>query len=362
MANIGLPNISIVFKGLGTSVVQRGSRGIAVLIIKDDTSNFDFVEYSSIADLTSAEEAKYTATNLQYIKDALTGTPAKLVVARMDTTGTLADLLALIKGKKFDWIGIAEGATADQDALVSWVKSTNISDKKRYKCIVYNATNCDDMHVVNLTNTNVKWKDSRGEVTGEKFVARLLGFLAGMPLTMSAIAKTLNDLVSVTEPVDLEDAVNAGEFVLFNDEGEVRVARAINSLVTTGEGITDDMKFILIVETMDLIYNDILKTWKSFYQGKYKNNLDNQMLLIGAINSYFKTLQTENILDDEFDNKAFIDVEAQRQANISKYGELEVASWSDDKVISMTVGTNIFLNSNIKILNAMEDFKMVLSM
>lgn len=363
MANIGLPNISIVFKGLGASAVQRGSRGVVVLIIKDDTdTTFDFVEYTSVADLTSTEIAKYTADNVQYIKDVLTGTPAKVIVARMGTLETLSDLFALIKGKKFDWIGIAEGLTADQDALVSWVKSTNTNDKKRYKCVVFDATTSDDIHVVNFTNTNVKWKDSRGEVTGEKFIARLVGFLAGMPLTMSAIAKTFSDLVSVTEPANLETAVNAGEFVLFNDEGNVRVARAVNSLITTGEGITDDMKFILIVETMDLIYNDIFTTWKDFYKGKYKNNLDNQMLLIGAINAYFKALEMDNLLDDEFENKAFIDVESQRLANIPKYGEEIVAGWDDDKVMAMTFGTNVYLDSNIKILNAMEDFKMNINM
>lgn len=364
MANIGLPNISIIFKGLGASAVQRGSRGIALLIIKDDTDiTFDFAEYTSVADLTSTEIAKYTEANVQYIKDVLTGTPSKIIVARMAAVdGVLADLLTKIKGKKFNWIGIAEGTTTDQDALASWIKSTNANDKKTYKAVVYKATVTDDLHVANFTNADVTWKDTRGKVTGDKFIARLIGFLAGMPLTMSAIAKTFSDVESVTEPESLEDSVNAGEFVLFNDEGEVRVARAVNSLVTTGEGVTDDMKFILIVETMDLIYNDIYVTWKQFYKGKYKNNLDNQMLLIGAINAYYTELANENLLDNEFANKAFIDIEAQRLANIPKYGEEEVATWDNDKIMEMTVGTNVFLDSNIKILNAMEDFNMNINM
>jgi len=363
MADIGLPNISIIFEGLGASAVQRGSRGIALLIVKDDTdTTFDFAEYTSEADLTSTEIEKYTADNVQYIKDVLTGTPSKVIVARMDTTGTLADLLTKIKGKKFDWIGLAEGTTTDQDSLVSWVKSTNTNDKKTYKCVAFNATVTDDMHVVNFTNADVTMKDSRNKITGDKFIARLVGFLAGMPLTMSAIAKTFDDVESVTEPEDLEAAVNAGEFVLFNDEDEVRVERAVNSLVTTGEDVTDDMKFILIVETMDLIYNDIYTTWKKFYKGKYKNKLDNQMLLVDAINAYFSALEKDSLLDNAFGNKAFIDVEEQRLANIPKYGADVVATWDDDKVMAMTFGTNVFLDSTIKILNAMEDFRMKIKM
>ncbi|MEC1757379.1 phage tail sheath C-terminal domain-containing protein [Schinkia azotoformans] len=363
MANIGLPNISIVFKGIGASAVQRGSRGIALLIVKEDVeSSTEFAEYTSIDDLTTEESAKYTATNVQYIKDVLKGTPSKVIVAKMLSFGVLADILPKIKGKKFDWIGIAEGTTAEQTELASWIKSTNSSDNKTYKAVTYKATTTDDKQIVNFTNTDVTFKDSRGKVTGDKFVARLIGFLAGLPLTMSAIAKTFDDVESVTEPADLETAINNGEFVLFNDDGQTRVARGINSLKTTGEGVTDDMKYILVVEVMNLIYNDIYNTWKQFYKGKYKNNLDNQFLLIDSINSYFEALENDNLLDDEFDNKCFIDIEAQRLANIPKYGQDVVDSWDADKIMQMTFGTNVYLSGSVKILNAMEDFSMKINM
>ena len=67
------------------------------------------------------------------------------------------------------------------------------------------------MHVVNLTN--------EGE---EKSIPYLLGYLAGLSLDVSAIANPLK-LDSVIEPDDLDEAINNGEFILYNDEGEVRV-------------------------------------------------------------------------------------------------------------------------------------------
>jgi hypothetical protein len=363
MADIGLPNISIIFTGLGASAVTRGSRGVACLIIKDDTSTtFDFAEYTSVADLTTAELAKYTTANIDFIKDVLLGTPSKVIVARMGVAGALADLLAKIKGKKFDYIGLADGETADQTALVSWVKSVNTSEKKKYKCVVFNATTTDDIHVLNFTNTDVTYVDARGTVTGEEYIARLVGVLAGLPLTKSIISYTFSDLVSVTEPADLTTAINAGKFVLFNDEGVVKVARGVNSLITTGEGVTDDMKYIAIVEVMDMTYTDITTTWKDFYKGKYKNSADNQFLLVGAINSYFRALENDGLLDDNYDNKVEINVEKQRLENIPKYGAEVVATWDDAKVIEMTVGTKVFLKGSVKILNAMEDFEMEISM
>ena len=365
MADLGMPKIEIIFKGLGVSAVQRGSKGVAVLIIKDDTDKtFTFKEYRSIEDLTSEELLKYTEENITYIKDVLEGSPKKLVIARMDNDGVLADLLKAVKGKveMNCWIGMADATAEETNDLVSFIKTSVKNDKKRYKGLVYKATSSDDMHIVNFTNEKVIFKDNRGEQDGGKASPWLLGYFAGLSLDMSAIAKPLQKFEAVEEPEDLDEAINKGEFILYNDEGEVRVVRGITSLVTTGQGITDDMKFILIVEVMDMIYTDIYTTWKNFYKGKYKNYLDNQMLLIGAINSYFKEIANELLLDPNFSNKAMIDIEQQRLVNISKYGEEEVSTWDDDKVMEMTVGTNVFLDGNIKILNAMEDFKFKIDM
>lgn len=362
MANIGMPKVSITFSGLGSSAVQRGSRGIACIVIKDDTDKtFEFAEYKSIDELTSTEVAKYTTTNLTYINDVLLGGVNKVIVARMDTDGTLADTLATLKTKSFDWVGLCEGETADHLALVTWVKAINASDNKKYKAVVYK-TVADHDHIVNFTNTDVTFADTRGKVSGDKFVARLVGMLAGMPLNRSAISYTFTDLVAVSEPEDLEASVNAGEFVLFNDEGDIKVARGVNSLTTIGEGVTDDFKYIMIIESQDLIYKDIMNTWKKFYKGVYKNSSDNQFLLISAINTYFDQLEISGLLDAKYNNVASIDVVQQRLANTSKYGEDEVATWDDAKVINMTVGTQVYLKANIKILNAMEDMALVVTL
>lgn len=366
MANIGLPKFSLIFKGLGKSAVERGSKGVAVLIIKDSTDKtFTFAEYTSTDDLTSTEIAKYAGENLQYINDVLEGNPLKLIVARMDKDGVLVDLLALIKGKtaRNCWIAMADSTQAETDALVNFVKSENKNNKKRYKAFVYKATSSDDQHIINFTTNKITFADtSRGTQIGIKAVPYFLGYLAGLPLSMSSIAKALTKFTSVEEPVNLETAINNGEFVLMNDEGKVRVARGVTSLVTTGEGITDDFKYILITEVMDLIFCDIYTTWGNYYKGKWKNNGDNQALLIGAINDYFDTLELENLLDENFENIASVDIKAQRIANYTKYGQDVVSKWTDNYAKEMTVGTNVYLKANVRILNAMEDISFIITM
>ena len=86
------------------------------------------------------------------------------------------------------------------------------------------------------------------------------------------------------------------------------------------------------------------------------------MLLISAINGYYKGLARDYILDPNFENKSDVDVKQQRIENYSKYGQDVVDGWDDLKAKKMTVGTKVFLISNIKISGIMEDFTMPIYM
>lgn len=350
MNNIGLPNIDVIFKGLAKTAITRSQKGVVVLIVKDDTEEFDFVEYQESAKI---EAARFTATNKVYIEQCFLGNPSKVIVARIGTADTLVEILAKVLLKKFNWIGIAEGTVLEQQELATWVKTANESDKKTFKAVVHNATTTDDMHVVNFKNASVKPVGAES-ITGEKYISRLLGLLAGLPFTRSATFYVLADLESVTDLADIEAAINAGGFVLFNDEEVVRVVRAVNSLVTIGDDLTEDMKKITIVEAMDMIIEDIKNTFKNHYIGKYKNTYDNQILFISAVNTYFRILGTEDILDANAVNQALIDVQTQRKAWIDS-GKTEALEWSEIEVKVKTFKSNVFLGGQAKILDAMED-------
>lgn len=355
--SIGLPKIDIIFKGVGASAVKRGARGAAVLILKDDTEGVPAKYYKTIEDFGADEQKKFTSDNQQLIKDVFEGTPSKVYVFKLTTEGVAEDLLKQIGGvvPRNCWLGTSDATI--QKALVTWAKAKNKNEQKRYKVITHKEVGADDMHIVNFTNEKVTWADEkRGEVAGNLVVPYLLGFLAGISINMSAIAFELTKFKSVVEPEEIETKIGAGEFILFNDEGIVKVARAVNSLATTGQDITKEMCHINTVEKMDLIFCDILETWNRNYKGKYPNILNNQMLLISAINGYYKELARDYILDPNFENISMVDIEKQRIENYPKYGQEVVDTWDDLKVRQMTVGTNVFLKSKIKISGIMEEF------
>ena len=166
------------------------------------------------------------------------------------------------------------------------------------------------------------------------------------------------------EVADNDTALGKGQFILFVDEdGDVRIGQGINSMTTTdGKTRTEDMKFIETVEAMDLMRDDIAKTFRTEYLGNYRNSRDNQMLFIAALNnSYFRQLAQENILDPNYTNAAAIDVEAQRAAWMAS-GKAEAADWDDDKVRAMAFKRTVYLTASVKILGSMTDLILPINM
>lgn len=355
---ITMPKIEITFRQQATSLITRSERGVAILIVRDDTNkSFSHKQYADLSAL-EADKALYTADNYAAISDMLSFAPYQSHVFRLDTDGTLADTLAEIsRTVKTGWITIAGQDETDGPALASWVK-TQAAKARSYKCVVYDVTPLpDDMHVVNFVNESVTFADDRGEKTGEYYLPSLLAILAVCNVVRGCTNYHCSNLKIVEEVADNDAAVGAGKFILFNDEdGAVRIGQGINSLTTLdGKTKTEDMQFIETVEAMDLMRDDITSTFRGTYLGNYRNTRDNQLLFIAAINSsYFRQLAQEDILDRNFANASSIDVESQRAAWVAS-GKAEAADWDEDKVKATPFKRSVYLAGNVKILGSMTD-------
>ena len=386
---IGLPKVDVIFKGLANTAVVRSGRGIACLILNDNTG-MDTLEVSKTKkenvvneeDLkvksvitedkilkqykgfTEVESTDYTEENYKIIEDVFLTEINKLYVIKIPNDKTFEDVKPFIK-KDINWIAYIGETREEQKKLADFVKLENKSRSKRLKAICYNLqeAEADDMHIVNFVNASVIKADGKSLV-GYKYLGRLLGVLAGCRMDMSVTYNILSDLNSVEQIGDtdaINEAIGKGKFVLINDDDGVRIARGINSLQKNDKEHTEDMKYITIVEAMDLIYEDIINTFKQVYLGRFKNSYDNQVLFISAINSYFRNLAREEILDPNYNNISFVDIEKQRETWIEN-GKLEATNWTDIQVKDNTFRTNVYLQANVKFLNAMEDLLFIVNM
>ncbi|WP_250277984.1 phage tail sheath C-terminal domain-containing protein [[Clostridium] colinum] len=385
--SIGLPNVQVIFQGLANTAVVRSSRGVACLIIKDNTSlktkakkeKSREEEIEVLPDVEETEESKiikeyngftevnkeeYTDKNYKIIEDVFITNIKKLFVIKIPNGKAFDDIKPFIN-KEINWIAYIGETKEEQKKLADFVKLENKTRTKRLKAICYDLekAEADDMHIVNFANKSVTKTDGT-TVVGYEYLGRLLGVLAGCRMDMSVTYTVLTDLKNVQEIGDtdkINEAIGKGKLVLINDDDGVRISRGVNSLQTNDKNHTEDMKYIAIVEAMDLIYEDIINTFKKVYLGRFKNSYDNQVLFISAVNSYFRDLAREEVLDPNYKNIVYIDTEKQREIWVSN-GKIEAQNWNDIEVKNNTFRTNVYLQANVKFLNAMEDLLFIVNM
>ena len=291
------------------------------------------------ADLDTGEEA------------AAGDTTETTTTAKQDYT----KILRVIETVEFVYLAIPQIQPENVPDIANWIKSMRTTKDIMVNAVLPNI-NADCEGVINFTNSIIRTKTK--SYTAAQYCARVAGLLAGTPMTISATYAPLNELVEVERNTkeEMDARVSNGEFFFFSDGQKIKVARAVNSFVTTYQGRGDDFKFIKIMNLLDMIHNDIKWTGHDSYIGKYANNASNRALLITAINGYFKTLETEGLLERN-QNRSYIDYEAVknwRESNgLNTRDELEAMSEKELEVLNLH--ENVFIAADLSPLNAIEN-------
>lgn len=397
MSKLKMPSVIVAFEEKGIEAIQRSQRSIVLLILEQDGKDMtkDYLNIYTIDDIPE----DLTDENKEYIKLALLGyqtAPKKVVVyfippvpttttaetgAEEETaSGDGADLdageeaaaggttettttakqdytkiLRVIETVEFVYLAIPQIQPENVPDIASWIKSMRTTKDIMVNAVLPNI-NADCEGVINFTNSIIRTKTK--SYTAAQYCARVAGLLAGTPMTISATYAPLNELIEVERNTvdEMNDRVSNGEFFFFSDGQKIKVARAVNSFVTTYQGRGDDFKFIKIMNLLDMIHNDIKWTGHDSYIGKYANNASNRALLITAINGYFKTLETEGLLERN-QNRSYIDYEAVknwRESNgLNTRDELEAMSEKELEVLNLH--ENVFIAADLSPLNAIEN-------
>lgn len=381
---MGAPSIDISFIEKAITAITRGERGIVMLWLKD---TFKAPAVNPVTVITESDiPAGLSDTSKEQVKLAMIGytnAPKKVLVYGMGIDGG-AESDAIEAGYKrameaaetirFDYLAIptveTDGKTQD---IATWIKSMRDNKKKKIKAVLPN-TKADNEGVINFTTakcvktTTTTAKDrTKTEVdtnyTAEQYCARIAGLIAGTPMTIACTYAPLPELSDCTRLTDIDTPVDNGELILFYDGEKVKVVRGVNSFTTTIDGKGDSFKKIKIVEAMDMINDDIVKTAQDSYLGKYANSYSNKCLLISAISGYFAQLKRDGIISSY---SVSLDAEAIRiylkgkglQATLDNGEVKEVDDCSDEEIVTADTGASVFLTGNVKILDAIEDIKM----
>lgn len=381
---MGAPSMDIQFIERAITAVKRGERGIVLLWVKDSLPAAAVNPATII--LSSDIPSSLSDATVEQIKLAMIGytnAPKKVLVYSMgiseDAETAAVDAgykkaMEVSETVKFDYLAIptveTDGKTQE---VASWVKSMRDNKRKKIKAVLPKIE-ADHEGIINFTtDRNVKTEtvteknETKTAVdivyTAEQYCARIAGLIAGTPLTFACTYAPLTELSDCTRLTDIDTPVDNGEFIVFYDGEKVKVVRGVNSFVTTVDGKGDSFKKIKIVEAMDMINDDIIKTAQDSYLGKYANSYSNKCLLISAISGYFAQLKRDGIISSY---SVSLDAEAIRtylkgkglKATLEDGTIKEVDECSDEEIITADTGSFVFLTGNVKILDAIEDIKM----
>lgn len=372
----------VVEHTVDSDVVVERTVDSDVVITNADTGETETQTIQVTITDTEVQSVTYTDTEVRQV--TYTDTVTETVTVTVDATVTQADALKKCANVKFNYICHPTGTSQDQQNLALWVANQRSNKHKIFKAVVANYA-ANNYGVINFTTGGIK-VDNPAYVTAleaadgdesavdstipkyitysaKQYTSRIAGILAGVSLDRSVTYYTLSEVVDVDEYDDIDAHINNGELCLFDekDGGGVKIARGCNSLTTFSTTVGEDFRFIKIIETIDLIKNDIQETFRNDYVGKVANTYDNKMLFVSAIHSYFNALEG-NVLDRTASNSNYVAIDYAKNYNYAKSKGRDVTSMSTQQILETNTGTQVFLNGRITPVNAMEDLELAFTL
>ena len=156
---------------------------------------------------------------------------------------------------------------------------------------------------------------------------------------------------------ELDAEIDAGKLVLYYDGEKVKVGRGVNSLQTVSKGKGNPWKKIRVVESMDMIHDDLVLLAEDNYIGKYPNTYANKCLLISAINSYLAEMERNGIIEDYTID---LDVDAIKEYIIKNKGVTrdEAEAMSEAEIKKQYTDEKVFLAASATLVDVMEDINL----
>lgn len=354
---MGLPKISIEFIKKAVQSIKIGAGGIVGIILKDDVHSGALV-LKDVSDVPT----DFSKDNIAYIERAFEGAPKKVIVYTLPKSAeNLADALKYFKINKANYIcGTPDISKDEAKSLATWVKGVRNNTPNR-PVVVVPGVEADDKAVVNFCVPGATEGDcihvGENNYTAAQYCSRIAGILAGLDLTVSATYKPLKEITFIPEvdPDEVDEAVDAGKLVLYNNGDDIVIARGVTSLTTVTEENTEDLKKIKIVAIQDLIETDIYSTINQSYIGNYSNSYDNKCLLMVAIGAYLKKLDTSDGGAGYINEGSTMEIDVATQKNYLESVGTDTSNMDEQAIKEANTGSHVFLVGSVSILDAIED-------
>lgn len=288
---------------LTATAVYPGARGnditIVITELTDPESTFTVstVVEGAIVDQQTAAEVTDLVNNAWVTfsgSGALEATTGAALTGGQDGTvqsAAYSAYLTAIEPYKFD-IMVYDGTDSTvQTALLSFIKRVNENNGQYCQLVASGFSNPDSRYVINA-DSPATLSDGT-ELTEQQVTWWLGGAEAGARYNESLTYAQYPGAVSTTmQTVDqFSQAVQAGNLVLFAEDGVVKIMQDINSLVSYTEDIGEVYSKNRVMRLCNTIANDIFQQFSANFIGVVNNNEQGRARFQAAIVGYLQEIQ-----------------------------------------------------------------------
>ena len=285
--NSGGQKASATVGGMTVTAKWGGTRGndlkVAILTNADDATKVDVVTYLGTMEVdkqtvsAASGSANLKDNNFVTFGEAETLTPASATALSGGTNGTVygtaySNFLNAIEVESFNVIGYPGTDETIKALIAAFVKRLRYDNGVKIVGVLYQYDG-DDIGLINVKNGVILADGTT--ITGDKAVAWVAGATAGAEINVSLTNVAYDGAVDVDikyTKSQYEAAIQNGEFVFYADNGKARVLTDINSLVTFGDGVSEDWTSNRVVRVMDGWANDVARIFGERYIGTVTNS------------------------------------------------------------------------------------------
>lgn len=285
--NSGGQKASATVGGMTVTAKWGGTRGndlkVAILTNADDATKVDVVTYLGTMEVdrqtvpADSGSANLKDNNFVTFGEAETLTPTSATALTGGSNGTVdgtaySNFLNAIEVEAFNVIGYPGTDETIKALIAAFVKRLRYDNGVKIVGVLYQYDG-DDIGLINVKNGVILADGTT--ITGDKAVAWVAGASAGAEVNESLTNVAYDGAVDVDikyTKSQYEAAIQNGEFAFYADNGKARVLTDINSLVTFGDGVSEDWTSNRVVRVMDGWANDVARIFGERYIGTVTNS------------------------------------------------------------------------------------------
>ncbi len=278
--------------GLTVAAKHAGKRGndICVAIVEnvDEDGYYDvetyldteLVDAQTVAKIEELEDNDYVTFSGEGDLTAAAGTYLTGGTTTAVTGSGYTDFLAAAEAEDFNVLAYNGSDETTKKLFVNFTKRMREEEGVKFVTVLHDHVEADHEGVISVG-------------TAAELVYWTAGATAGAEVNES-LTNTVYDgeyeVDAKRKKSEYIKGIQAGQFLFYEEDGQLRVLRDINSFTSFAAAKNSDFSSNRVVRVLDSIANDVANLFSKFYLGKQSNNANGRNLLKAEILAYHEEL------------------------------------------------------------------------